>query len=93
MADTNSVKRQQSTVIVPEHVEYPSIRINYGSGMIKKRYRVRVITRVFDENDVQVFEQVERALFPEYPADNKMEVTGRLKVDFVESAKPLSEGV
>jgi hypothetical protein len=90
MADTNVVKRAQRIVIIPESIEYPTVRVPFTSGAIAKGDRVRLIVRVIDKDGNVKSETIEAVIFKEYPASGT-EVQGAVKMAFFEST--VSTGV
>lgn len=91
MADLESVKVLQKTVIVPEYIDYPETRIPIGPGVLQKGARVRVKVNVVDKDGLDVMpETLYVTKFTEYPTDPTKEVLGMVRVSFNESGKVVS---
>jgi len=86
MADLDAVKVVQKTVVVPEHVEYPSVREAFPGGLLKKGDKVRLVVRVLDKDGAMKSETINVVTFKEYPEDAGIEVIGIVKMSFCESA-------
>lgn len=86
MADFDTVKKSQQTIVVPEYIEYPVTRINVVAGDIaKKNYKVRVEVKVVDDAGNDVKTEVMRTVFKEIPKDK--DIVGIIKATFSEQPK------
>lgn len=86
MADKESRKISQSTVVVPEFIEYPETRINLTGLQQGARVKVKVQVLDRDNNDLMP-ETIYVTKLTEYPTDPNMEVLGVVRISFNESVK------
>lgn len=86
MADFDSVKIAafKHTEDIPEHVQYPSLRI--GLENIEKGDKITVSIKVKDKDDVIKFDESHRIIMKEYPQGTK--VVGRGVLNLIEVEIP-----
>lgn len=90
MADIETIKVSQQSIVVPEHVEYPEGRITIDSGSIlAKNYKVRVEVKVIDDAGVDKSTTVQCFVFKDMPVNATKEIVGVVRVSFAESTKPV----
>ena len=88
MADYPTVVVPEKTFIVPEHVEYPSIRIAIPQGQIIQTDIARLVVTVEDNRGVEKSRYEDKVIFDAYPKDVRLDVVGVAKLNFVEALKP-----
>lgn len=87
MSDYPTVVVPEKALVIPEHVEYPSIRIEIPQGQILKTDVVRLVVIVEDNRGVEKSRYEDKVIFDAYPKDVKLDVGGVAKLNFVEVVK------
>lgn len=91
MADYPTIDVPEKTLVIPEHVQYPSIRIQIPEGQILQKDVTRLVITVEDERGTEKARYEDKVIFTAYPKDVKLDVIGVAKLNFVEAVKAASE--
>lgn len=84
MADNETSKVPQRTIVVNEHVEYPTTRIVLGSGVIQENDKVTLNLTVKDNDGNVKYSEKVKTNFKDYPSG--MYIVARAKLDFIETS-------
>jgi hypothetical protein len=87
MAVYPTVVVPEKTLVIPEHVQYPSIRIEVPQGQIIHTDVVRLLVTVEDDRGTEKTRYEDKVIFTAYPKDVKLDVIGVAKLNFVEAIK------
>lgn len=83
MAKKDNVKKPAKTIVIPEHVEYPDVRIQLNDETLEKNDTIIVNIRIVRRNGTEKFNQTEEISLVEFPKSKKL--LGRLAFNLVEN--------